>query len=158
MSDLTLHQYDNLGLKEGDCKDIPSIGAQSETGQETPEGLVVDVSKASTIIEDNPEVSIDSDIPAMKRYAHHGKRRRAYTEELFRCQLTDMISRTPLVCNHLLWKNKPEQLRDHLLEHLKVSEVMDLTDSQVLERYTNAKKIYLEGVTDDESEEGETDE
>lgn len=101
-------------------------------------------------------IAIDSDIPVMKRYAHHGKRRRAYTEEMFRCQLTDMISRTPLICGHLLWKSRPDELRDHLTEHMNVEDVAKLTDSQVLERYTDAKKQFLEGVTDDpDYDEGE---
>lgn len=125
----------------------------STTEVQTTQGIVESSSQASG----NSEIpiSLESDVPVMKRYAHHGKRRRAYTEEMFRCQLTDMISRSSLVCNHLLWKNRPDQLRDHLTEHMKVADVMDLTDSQVLERYTDAKKIYLEGVTDDETEEGD---
>lgn len=117
---------------------------------------VAESSETSPVNSENP-IQLSSDIPVMKRYAHHGKRRRSYTEELFRCQFTDMISRSPLICNHLLWKSKPDKLREHLLEHMKVAEVMDLTDSQVLEKYTDAKKIFLEGVTDDESEEGDSD-
>jgi hypothetical protein len=39
-------------------------------------------------------IELTSEIPVPKRYAHHGKRRRSYTEEMFRCPLVDMISRS----------------------------------------------------------------
>lgn len=87
--------------------------------------------------------------PTVKRYAHSGKRRRSYTEEMFRCQFTDMISRTALVCNHLLWRNRPDTLREHLLEHLSSDEVAALTDAQVVHKYTKAGKIYLEEIPED---------
>jgi hypothetical protein len=106
---------------------------------------------------DNQEIALSSDhpLPVKKRYAHLGKRRRSYTEELFRCQFTDMISRTPLICNHLLWRNKPLELRDHLKEHMKVEEVDALTDDEISKRYSDAKRIFLEGIPEDE--EGDED-
>jgi len=126
--------------------------SESQTGLEMPEGIPGVTSKVSGT--DNPEIS--TSIPVPKRYAHHGKRRRSYTEELFRCQFTDMISRTPLVCNHLLWKNRPTELREHLLEHLKVEDVQKMDDSQVLACYADAKRIFLDGIPEDEDEEEET--
>lgn len=139
------------------------VPEHSSTEVQTTQGIV----ESSIQDSDNSGIPIfiDSDIPVpvMKRYAHHGKRRRAYTEEMFRCQLTDMISRTPLICGHLLWKNRPEELRNHLAEHMKVEEVANLTDSEVLAQYTDAKKIFLKGVSDDpdytdDDPEGDVDE
>jgi hypothetical protein len=119
----------------------------SDTTTENNTGTVVNAAETLYKVE-----SLEP--PVFKRYAHHGKRRRSYTEEMFRCQFTDMISRTPLICNHLLWKNKPDELRNHLLEHLKVEEVQDLTDAQVSEKFQNAKRIFLEGIPEDLDEDG----
>lgn len=96
-----------------------------------------------------------NDIPPPKRYAHHGKRRRRFTEELFRCQYVDKISRSDLVCNSLLWRNRPEELRAHLLEHLTLDEIGKMTDAQVANWFNPAKKIYLAGIPEDEQEEDE---
>lgn len=95
---------------------------------------------------------LTNDIPPPKRYAHHGKRRRSYTEELFRCQHVDKISKSDLVCNALLWKNRPMELRQHLLEHLSVEKVGNMTDAQILESYTDAKRIFLQGIPEDADE------
>jgi hypothetical protein len=120
----------------------------------------------SLLATSDPILSSNIPAPPAKHYAHRGKRRRSYTEELFRCQFTDMISRTPLVCNHLLWKNRPQELREHLQEHLTLDEVQKLSDDDVLKSYANAKKIYLEGIPEDDlfddgsednSEDGEFD-
>ncbi len=130
-------------------------GLEVSTGQETP-GSNAEALKDS--VGDNSEVSVVSDIPVMKRYAHHGKRRRSYTDELFRCPIVDMISRTPLVCNHLLWRNKAKELRDHLTEHMKVEDVQKLSDSQVQEHFTEAKRIFLQGIPEDvDDEDSETE-
>lgn len=93
---------------------------------------------------------ITDDIPVMRRYAHHGKRRRDYTDELFRCQFVDMISRTPLVCNHLLWKTKMPELREHLATHIPIDEVTKMSDSEVSDRFSDAKRIFLESIPEDE--------
>lgn len=151
ISDLPMHQNGNLGLTPEDsthaehatCQDDPAVGTHGQTGLETPEGCVSNT--------DNSEVST---LPK-QRYAHFQKRRRRYTEELFRCQFVDMISRTPLVCNHLLWRDKPQDLRNHLLEHLKVEEVQKLSDDQVRERYSDAKRIFLAGIPEDIDDEDE---
>ncbi len=130
--------------------DIP--GSQELTGQETPENSELTFKDSEA---DNSEVStyttVDSDIPMppMKRYAHHGKRRRSYTEELFRCQFTDMVSRTPLICNHLLWKYQPLQLREHLATHIDPDRVSCMTDDQISQTYTDAKRIFLEAIPED---------
>lgn len=100
---------------------------------------------------DEPELT--SAVPVPKRYAHHGKRRRSYTDEMFRCQFTDMISRTPLICNHLLWKGKITELREHLLEHKKLEEVQAMSDDDVRACYMDAKRIFLEGIPEDDEDE-----
>jgi len=107
---------------------------------------------------DDKPIELSSEIPPPKRYAHLGKRRRSYTEEMFRCQFTDMISRTPLVCNALLWKEKIPELREHLETHMKVEEVQAMTDTEVIACYQNAKRIFLEGIPEDvdENEDEET--
>jgi hypothetical protein len=92
---------------------------------------------------------IDSDIEPPKRYAHFGKRRRSFTEELFRCQYVDKISRSDLVCNALLWRNRPEELRKHLLQHLGEQEVRRMTDDQVTNWYVEAKHIMLTEIPED---------
>jgi hypothetical protein len=146
-----LDQNDNLGLKAPSCQDTSAIGHQDQTGSEIPEGSEIPSKETQS---DNPEIS--TSIPVPKRYAHHGKRRRSYTDELFRCQFTDMISRTPLICNHLLWRNKPAELREHLKEHLDLDLVNKLTDSEVSQRYSEAKRIFLEGIPEDlDEDEGE---
>ncbi len=109
---------------------------ESQSGQETPE--------SSGLEPVNSEVSATP--PVAKRYGHFGKRRRSYTEEMFRCQFTDMISRSELVCNHLLWKNRPDDLREHLSLHM---DSKDLTDAQVIEHYIDAKRIHLVGIPED---------
>lgn len=103
-------------------------------------------------------VELTSEIPPPKRYAHHGKRRRSYTEEMFRCKHVDKISRSDLVCNSLLWKNRPETLRAHLLEHLKVDEVYAMDDDAVTAWYCDAKRIFLEGIPEDLDESDNTEE
>ncbi len=108
----------------------------------------------------DPPVELTSSVPVPKRYAHHGKRRRSYTEEMFRCQITHMVSRTPLVCNHLLWKERISELREHLIEHgKKVEDVQSMGDDEVRSYYQNAKRIFLEGIPDDADDdyEEETD-
>lgn len=101
---------------------------------------------------------LTSDIPPPKRYAHHGKRRRRFTEELFRCQFVDKISRSDLVCNSLLWKNRPDELRSHLQEHLTLDQIGRMTDDDVRKWYTDAKRIFLQGIPEDEMEDEEDDE
>ena len=93
------------------------------------------------------KVELETVWPPPKRYAHHGKRRRSYTDELFRCPFTDKISRSDLVCNALLWRNRPHDLREHLLTHMP--EAILLTDDEVADKYLEAKKIYLEGIPED---------
>lgn len=88
--------------------------------------------------------------PDIKRYAHHGKRRRSYTEELFRCQHTTKVVSDELVCGALLWKNRSKDLRSHLLSHLDLATVQAMSDEQVLQSYTDAKRIFLEALPDDE--------
>lgn len=147
-----MDQSDNLGLDQDTCQESPEIGTQELTAQETAESTA---SAFKVGASDNSEVSsyteVDSDIPMppMKRYAHHGKRRRSYTEELFRCQFTDMISRTPLICNHLLWKYQPLQLREHLATHIEPDQVAQMSDEQISKRYTDAKRIFLEAIPED---------
>ena len=149
LDDLPLPDQCVEGLGALEASTEESVSHQEQTGPDVPEGHNQDHPSKGPAL-DNPK----------RRYARHGKRRRSYTEELFRCQFTDMISRTPLVCNHLLWKSKPQELRDHLLEHMKVAEVLDLSDSQVLAKYTDAKKIYLEGIPEDcdDNDEDQTEE
>lgn len=133
----------------------PNVVEQSATTQAPADSTVAPVTECCSSQEEqasSPYKIETLEPPVFKRYAHHGKRRRSYTEEMFRCQFTDMISRTPLICNHLLWKNKPDELREHLLEHLKVEEVQCLTDDQVKQRYADAKRIFLEGIPEDEED------
>jgi hypothetical protein len=105
--------------------------------------------------EDDPDYKIENVAPPPKRYAHHGKRRRSYTEEMLRCQYVDKISRSDLVCNSLLWLNRPDELRDHLLEHLSSAEVAKKTDLEVRACFTQAKRIFLEGIPEDSDDEEE---
>jgi hypothetical protein len=102
---------------------------------------------------------LDSEIPPPKRYAHHGKRRRKFTEELFRCPCVDKISRSDLVCNSLLWRNRPDELRAHLQEHLTVDQIGKMTDAEVTKWYVDAKRIFLQGIPEDleEDEDPEPD-
>lgn len=100
-------------------------------------------------------ITLTSSVPPPKRYAHHGKRRRSYTEEMFRCQHVDKISRSDLVCNSLLWRNRPQALREHLLEHLTVDQVEKMTDDEVIKWYSEAKRIFLQGIPEDCDEEDE---
>lgn len=126
----------------------------SESDRETGDSLL----KTQT---DNIPITLTSSVPPPKRYAHHGKRRRSYTEEMFRCQHVDKISRSDLVCNSLLWKNRPETLREHLLEHLTVDQVEKMTDDEVIKWYSEAKRIFLQGIPedcDDEDEDNTEDE
>lgn len=99
-----------------------------------------------------------NDIPPPKRYAHHGKRRRRFTEELFRCQFVDKISRSDLVCNCLLWKNRPAELRAHLQEHLTLDQIGKMSDDEVAKWYVDAKRIFLQGIPEDLDESDEEDE
>lgn len=103
--------------------------------------------------DDHPEAKpgdLTYDIPPPKRYAHHGKRRRRFTEELFRCQHVDKISRSDLVCNALLWRNRPEALRAHLQEHIDLDQIAKMSDDEVTNWYTEAKRIFLAGIPEDE--------
>ena len=104
----------------------------------------------------DPEIT--SEFPAPKRYAHHGKRRRRFTAEMFRCPAVDKISRSDLVCGALLWKNRLEQLRAHLSEHLSVAQIENMSDDEVKQWYIQAKKIYLEGIPEDEMGDEDEDE
>ncbi len=130
------------GSKTGDESTGEGVDSKSTvdppTGQETPEG--------SCQLADNPEVSA---FPVQKRYGHFGKRRRSYTDEMFRCQFVDMISRSELVCNHLLWKSRPDDLRDHLTLHMDLALVQAMSDDDVRQKYTDAKKIFLIGIPED---------
>lgn len=128
---------------DGECHENPVSEAQSQSGPGTPEATletlkVTDSAKLESWVK--------------RPYAHKGKRRRSYTEEMFRCQIVDQISRSTLVCNHLLWRNKPLELREHLTEHMKVAVVMELSDIEVLSYYTDAKKIYLQAIPEDEGD------
>lgn len=105
----------------------------------------------------NAEAPLTSDIPPPKRYAHHGKRRRKFTEELFRCQHVDKISRSDLVCNALLWKNRPQELRAHLQEHIDLDQIGKMSDDEVREWYVQAKRIFLQGIPEDLDESEDED-
>lgn len=109
--------------------------------------------------EENKPVAVvlEDSIPAPKRYGHFGKRRRSYTDELFRCPIIDKISRTDLVCNHLLWRNNLAELRDHLAQHLNLEQVSKLTDSQVREHFTDARRIFLQPIPEDGPSEDQED-
>lgn len=113
----------------------------------TPVGT--DESPADPATSTPGDLTISSDLPTPKRYAHHGKRRRSYTDELFRCQFVDKISRSDLVCNALLWRNRPQELREHLLEHLPIDQISKMDDDTVRAWYTDAKRIYLQGIPED---------
>jgi hypothetical protein len=86
-----------------------------------------------------------------KKYSHYGKTR--FKPNLIRCPLVDSISRSTLICNHLLWKNHPAELREHLTEHLSVEVVSAMSDEQVLEYFVPAKRIFLERIPEDGDEE-----
>lgn len=98
-----------------------------------------------TIIPADPNVPR----PQIKRYAHHGKRRRSITEDLFRCTFVTKVVSDELSCGALLWKNRPADLRSHLLQHLPLEIVRDMSDTQVSDAYTQAKRIFLEHLPDD---------
>jgi hypothetical protein len=99
---------------------------------------------------DNSETYlITSDIAPPKRYAHFGKRRKSFTEEMFRCPHTDKVSRSELICGALLWRNRPEKLREHLLEHLSKQGVHAMSDDQVISWYIDAKHIMLSEIPED---------
>jgi len=104
-------------------------------------------------LEPSETIELTSAIPVPKRYAHRGKRRRSYTEEMFRCPFVDMISRTPLVCNHLLFRDKISELRDHLIQHKNVAEVQVMTDDEVRACFIDAKRIFLKGIPEDVDDE-----
>ena len=139
--------------------------APAQTGQECKD---LNAEPSNTPTEPGPDSGIErttvnvealtSDIPPPKRYAHHGKRRRKFTEELFRCAHVDKISRSDLVCNSLLWKNRPDELRAHLHEHLTVDEIGKMTDDDVKKWYVDAKRIFLQGIPEDLEEGDEDDE
>ncbi len=121
----------------------------------------VDSQPAPDDAAEEPAPVLTSAIPTPKRYAHHGKRRRSYTEEMFRCQHVDKISRSDLVCNSLLWKNRPATLRAHLLEHISVDKVNKMSEDEVNSWYVNARRIFLAGIPedlDDDDENAETEE
>jgi hypothetical protein len=103
--------------------------------------------------EEDPDYKIETVEPPPKRYAHHGKRRRSYTEEMLRCQYVDKISKSDLVCNSLLWLNRPDDLRAHILEHLSSEEVAKKSDLEVRAWFTQAKRIFLEGIPEDSDDE-----
>jgi hypothetical protein len=84
--------------------------------------------------------------------AHKGRRRRKFTQELFRCLHVTEARGRMLPCNALLWRYKPEDLREHLLEHLDENLVLSLTDQEVIQKYSDAARIHLEGVIDDSDE------
>lgn len=109
------------------------------------ENIVVSHTNTFKIIPANP----DAPKPEIKRYAHHGKRRRSYTDELFRCKFVSKIVSDNLICGALLWRNKPAELRAHLLTHLQLDIVAQMSDDQVRESYTDAKRIFLEHIPDD---------
>lgn len=140
------------------------------TSNDLPPG--VDSSSSSDAEPQAPEYNLTSDIPSpkqqaealakaeegKKRYAHHGKRRRRFTEELFRCPHIDKISRSDLVCNALLWKNRPDELRKHLAEHISLDEIGKMTDDEVTNWYVQAKRIFLAGIPEDLEEGDQEDE
>lgn len=98
---------------------------------------------------------IDDSYPAPKRYGHYGKRRKRYTEEMFRCPFTYMISRSSLICGHLLWKDRVPDLRAHLQEHLELAKVQVMTDSDVIKQYDQAQIISQPGIKDDDEEQSD---
>lgn len=81
-----------------------------------------------------------------KVYAHRGKRRKKYTEELFRCQFVTLVGHQTLVCNCLLWKNRSDELRTHLLEHFPSYLVTSLTLQQLTKCYSNASSVWIDGM------------
>lgn len=98
----------------------------------------------------DPKISVD--YPTLKHYAHYGKKRKNYEGAMVRCGFTDMISRTPLVCNHLLWRKNPDKLREHLCEHMQVDLVQKMTDYEVLQQYFDAERIFLPGIPEDDND------
>jgi hypothetical protein len=124
-----------------------------------PEPIAVTVRDGSNI----------TSIPA--HYAHFGKRRRRFTEEMVRCPLHGVhlemaLDKDPdrgtltntieakIQCNKLLWVNRPEELRAHLIEHLSEKEVDSLSDDEVRSRFIEAKRSWLP-VEDDDIEDDE---
>lgn len=170
LSDLVVDLRTELDLRQRQ-KENPTVSEEplfteesvvGQAGSESPEPSNTGAEKAETPLEkvliEGFKVILEDSIPPPRKYAHSGKRRRSYTDELFRCQFVDMISRTPLICNHLLWRNNLPALRDHLAEHMKVEEVQVLTDTQIKEKYAEAKRIFLEHIPEDgDPEEDEED-
>lgn len=99
--------------------------------------------------DDDKPVDLVSDIPPPKRYAHHGKRRRKFTDEMFRCHYVDKISRSDLVCNALLWRSRVDNLREHLKEHISLDVIAKMSDDNVRDWYNPAKRIMLQGIPED---------
>lgn len=98
-------------------------------------------------ISDPSGIVIESDVPSPKNYAHLGRRRRSYTDELFRCTLHIQISRHRTVCNHLLWRSKPDELLAHLRE---VHKIENVSDENLQSYFCGARKILLEPIPEDE--------
>lgn len=98
-------------------------------------------------------MDLDNNIPLPeggKKYSHYGKTR--FKPDLIRCSLSDAISRSTLICNHLLWKSRPAELREHLAEHLSLEAVAGMSDEQVLAHFIPAKRIFLERIPEDGDE------
>lgn len=98
-------------------------------------------------------------IPA--HYAHFGKRRRRFTEEMVRCPLAGCtleahseeglnLIQTGVQCNALLWTVRIDELRNHLAEHVGKREVDSLSDEEVTSRFIEAKRAWIPLGDDDE--------
>lgn len=106
-------------------------------------------------------LDIDDDVPLpedTKKYSHYGKIRRKDDQLLIRCTLVDSISRSTLICNHLVWRNRPNEAREHLLEHLALEHVSVMSDDEVFDHYINAKRIFLERAPEDDQDIPDEDE
>lgn len=120
--------------------------------------MSVPVKNENTVYESSSEAPTFKIIPAdpdylksrlRKKYSHRGKRHRSITKDLFRCTFVTKVVSDELSCGALLWKNRPQELREHLLSHLPLSAVSAMTDDQVVRCYQQAKQTVLAPMPDD---------
>jgi hypothetical protein len=133
-----------------DC-DLPSILAPADAPDDSTPSHSNDLSKSEPtfkIIPADPGYFKEKPEPR-KKYSHRGKRHRSITEDLFRCTFVTKVISDELSCGALLWKNKPHELREHLLTHLALSVVSAMTDEQVVKCYQQAKSFTLAPMPDD---------
>ncbi len=74
------------------------------------------------------------------------------TENLFRCKLSLVMKGERIPCNALVWRERPDKMREHMIDHMTQEEIDKLSDDEIRAMYIDAARIHQEGIPQDDDD------